>query len=61
MAKRLRKIKRIVNQSEIARRMNLTPQYIGMLMAGKRKNARRIGQIHAILLKEIGTITGQAA
>lgn len=61
MAKTMKKIKRIVNQSELARRIGVTPQYIGMLMSGKRTNRKRIAQIQEILSRELNGIRGKAA
>jgi transcriptional regulator with XRE-family HTH domain len=55
MAKKPTKIKRsaIINKSEIARLLNLTPQYIGQLMNGKRHTDERIEQIHKVIQKEL--------
>jgi hypothetical protein len=42
---------RLLNKSEIARRMNVTPEYVQMLFNGKRTNKKRIIQINSIVKK----------
>jgi len=52
MTKNFAKIKLIVNQAEIARRLNIDRSYVSLLFSGKRGSAKRIAQIRKILLKE---------
>ncbi|KAB2967546.1 helix-turn-helix domain-containing protein [Zoogloea sp.] len=47
------KIKPIINKSEIARRIGITPQYVGQLLNGKRHNAERIQQIERVIHSEL--------
>jgi predicted adenine nucleotide alpha hydrolase (AANH) superfamily ATPase len=53
MRKNFAKIKSIVNQAEIARRLKIDKSYVGLLFSGKRQNEKRINQIRNILLKEL--------
>ncbi len=53
MRKRHPKIKSIINKSEIARRLKLTPQYVGQLLSGKRTNAMRLKQISEVVNSEL--------
>jgi predicted DNA-binding transcriptional regulator len=53
MRKNFAKIKPIINQAEIARRLEIDRSYVGLLLAGKRQNKKRIEQIREILLKEL--------
>jgi predicted DNA-binding transcriptional regulator len=53
MRKNFAKIKSIINQAEIARRLKIDKSYVGLLFAGKRQNRKRIEQIREILLKEL--------
>ncbi|MGA3285815.1 MAG: hypothetical protein ABSD46_00150 [Bacteroidota bacterium] len=52
MTKNFAKIKLIVNQAEIARRLNIDRSYVSLLFSGKRRSAKRIAQIKQILLRE---------
>ncbi len=56
MAKKYPRIKRIVNQAEIARKAHITPQYVGMLLSGKRKSQKRIEQIRKIIFRELNSL-----
>jgi len=56
MGKNFAKIKPIINQAEIARRLNLDKSYICLLFAGKRRSKKRIEQIRQILLKELSAL-----
>ncbi|NUN68860.1 MAG: helix-turn-helix domain-containing protein [Bacteroidetes bacterium] len=47
------KIKPIVNNAEIARRLGITRQYVGQLLNGKRHNAERIRDIEALIHGEL--------
>lgn len=53
MKKTRSKIKPIINKSEIARRLNLTPQYVGQLLNGKRHNQERIREIESVIHNEL--------
>jgi predicted transcriptional regulator len=52
MTKNFAKIKLLVNQAEIARRLRIDKSYVSLLFTGKRKSAKRIAQIKKILLRE---------
>lgn len=54
MNKSFKRIKPLINQSELARRMKVTPRYVGMLISGERTAENRIDQIKKILAKELG-------
>lgn len=56
MAKRGNKIKSIINKSEIARRLGLSPQYVGQLLNGKRKSAKRLQQINDLIKSALKVI-----
>jgi transcriptional regulator with XRE-family HTH domain len=59
MGKNFAKIKPIINQAEIARRLGVDKSYIGLLFAGKRRNKERIRQIREILIKELKLLKGE--
>jgi len=40
---------KLINFSEIARQMNVSSEYIRLIMCGKRKSAKRIDQIKNII------------
>jgi len=54
MTKNFAKIKPMVNQAEIARRLKVDKSYVGLLFAGKRKSKKRLEQIRKMLIKELG-------
>ncbi len=56
MTKNFAKIKPMVNQAEIARRLKIDRSYVGLLFSGKRKSKKRIEQIRKILLKELSML-----
>jgi hypothetical protein len=56
MTKNFAKIKPMVNQAEIARRLKIDKSYVGLLFAGKRKSKKRLEQIRKMLLKEISIL-----
>jgi len=56
MGKNLIKIKRLINQSEIARRLDIDRSYVSLLLTGKRKNEKRIKQIKSIIVKELNRL-----
>ncbi len=53
MIKKYQKMKKIINQSELARKIGVSPEYVRMLLSGRRKNAKRLEEIDAILVKEL--------
>jgi hypothetical protein len=53
MTKNFAKIKPMVGQAEIARRLKIDKSYVGLLFAGKRKSKKRLEQIRKMLLKEL--------
>jgi len=61
MTKNFAKIKPMVNQAEIARRLNIDKSYVGLLFAGKRKNKKRLEQIRKMLLKELDVLKSKPA
>ena len=56
MRKNFAKIKPIINQAEIARRLKIDKSYVGLLFSGKRQSKKRIEQIRKILLKELNAL-----
>jgi len=61
MTKNFAKIKPMVNQSEIARRLHVDKSYVGLLFSGKRKSKKRIEQIRKMLLKELDVLKSKPA
>jgi hypothetical protein len=61
MRKNFVKIKPMVNQAEIARRLKIDKSYVGLLFAGKRKSKKRLEQIRKILLKELSILEYDSA
>ncbi len=53
MRKNLAKIKPIINQAEIARRLRIDKSYVGHLFSGRRRSKKRIEQIRDMLIKEL--------
>ncbi len=49
---------RIVNQSEIARKLGITPAYVHMLLTGKRRSDKYERAIKELIAKELN---GKAA
>ena len=44
---------RLVNQSEIARKLGVTPAYVHMLLTGKRKSNKYEKRIKELIKKEL--------
>jgi DNA-binding transcriptional regulator YdaS (Cro superfamily) len=42
---------RLVNKSAIARLVGLTPQYVGQLLRGEKKNQASLKKVHSIIQK----------
>jgi len=53
MNKSLSKIKPIINQAEVARRLGISPSYVCYLWSGKRTNAGRLAQIRHLIATEL--------
>ena len=53
MQKDLKKIQRIINQAEIARRLNLSKSYVCLLFSGKRKSEQQITRIRELIASEL--------
>jgi transcriptional regulator with XRE-family HTH domain len=49
MNKPLKLDKRLVNQTEISRRIGLSQSYVNMLLNGKRKNQKALDKIYKII------------
>lgn len=49
MDKPLKIDKRLVNQTEISRRIGLSQSYVNMLLNGKRKNNKALDKIYRII------------
>jgi hypothetical protein len=60
MTKNFAKIKPMVNQAEIARRLKIDKSYVGLLFAGKRKSKKRLEQIRKMLLKELNILKSKS-
>jgi len=45
------KNRKLINASEIARQIGVSPGYVRLLLAGKRKSSKRLNQIKKILIK----------
>ena len=45
--------KKLLNASEIARRLDITPEYVHMLLSGKRKSKSRLQQIQNLIEREL--------
>ncbi len=46
-------LKSLINQAELARRLNVSKQYVSLLLSGKRSSADRMEQIMRILHEEL--------
>lgn len=44
----------LINWSEVARRLGLSPRYVVMLRRGQRKNEERLKQIETLIRDELG-------
>lgn len=45
----------LINWSEVARRLGLSPRYVVMLRRGQRKNEERLKQIEALIRDELAS------
>lgn len=45
--------KHLINHAEVARRLGLSPAYVGMLFRGERKNVKRLKEIEDLVLDEL--------
>ena len=46
----------LINWSEVARRLGLSPRYVAMLRRGQRKSEKRLKQIEELIQEELSTV-----
>ncbi|HQT92976.1 MAG TPA: hypothetical protein PL001_13220, partial [Candidatus Kryptobacter bacterium] len=56
---RNRRARDLINWSEVARRLGLSPRYVVMLRRGQRKNEERLKQIERLISDELTSGNGQ--